>query len=85
MKVYGISLDSVGDQAKFHEQQKLNFPLLSDPDGSAARKYAVLGSSFASRVTFVIAPDGTLAAVDENVKVASHGEDLVMLVEKLQE
>jgi peroxiredoxin Q/BCP len=85
VKVYGISLDSVGDQAKFHEQQELDFPLLSDPDGSAARKYAVLGGAMTNRVTFVIAPDGTLAAVDDNVQVGSHGEDLIALIEKLQE
>jgi peroxiredoxin Q/BCP len=84
VKVFGISLDSVVDQAKFHEQQKLNFPLLSDPDGSAARKYAVLGGAMTNRVTFVIAPDGTLAAIEENVQVGSHGEDLIALVEKLQ-
>ncbi len=40
-RVLGISLDSVKDQKVFHEKQKLNFALLSDPDGSAAHSAVV--------------------------------------------
>ena len=87
IRVFGVSLDSVTDLAKFHEQQELNFPLLSDPDGSAASKYGVLpeGGRFAARVTFVIDPEGKLRAIDDKVNVDSHGEDLIMLVEELSQ
>ncbi len=86
VRVFGISLDSVKKQAEFHEKQELNFPLLSDPDGSAAAKYGVLpkGGSYAKRVTFVIDPKGVLRAIDDKVNVQSHGEDLIELVETLQ-
>lgn len=87
MRVFGISLDSVEDQGKFHEQQELNFPLLSDTDGSAAQKYDVLaeGRRYASRVTFVIDDKGILRAIDSKVDVSSHGEDVVALVESLRQ
>ena len=54
--VYGISLDSVQDQAQFVEKQHLTFKLLSDPDGSVATKYGVLapGAEYTNRVTFLI-------------------------------
>jgi peroxiredoxin len=35
-------------------------------------------------VTFVIDPAGVLRAIDEQVKVESHGTDLAELVRKLQ-
>lgn len=85
--VYGISLDSVATQKKFATEQKLNFSLLSDPDGSGAGKYQVLreGASYPSRVTFIIDPEGKLRAIDRSVKVAAHGMDLVERVAQLQE
>ncbi len=86
-RVLGISLDSVKDQATFHEKQKLNFSLLSDPDGSAARKYGVLPekSNYPRRVTFLIDPKGTLRHASEKVDVVNHGDDVVGLLLELQE
>ena len=40
--MYAASLDDVASLAKFAEDQELNFPLLSDPDGSAGAMYDVL-------------------------------------------
>jgi peroxiredoxin Q/BCP len=75
--VYALSLDDVADLKKFATDQKLNFPLLSDPDGSAARKYGVLSErGYANRVTFIIDADGVLQQVIEDVDVNSHGNDL---------
>ena len=74
-------------QAKFVEEQELNFPLLSDPDGSAGAKYDVLPADarFTRRVTFVIDPKGVLRSIERDVAVASHGGDLVARLKKLQE
>ena len=81
-----MSLDSVEDQAFFHAEQELNFRLLSDPDGSAAAKLGVLpeGARWTSRVTLVIDEKGILRAIDDQVQVATHGDDLVALVQDLQ-
>lgn len=85
--VYGISLDSVKDQAQFAEQQHLNFPLLSDPDASAATKYGVLDPTgqFTKRVTFVIDDRGVLRHVLDKVSVQTHGADLAALIDKLKQ
>jgi peroxiredoxin Q/BCP len=81
-----VSLDSVADQKKFHEAERLPFPLLSDPDGSVAAKYGVLmkDKPFAERVSFAIDEQGVLRAVDRQVDVQSHGVDLLALIEGLQ-
>jgi len=86
VKVYTASLDSVRELADFAEKQTLPFALLSDPDGSVARKYGVLdpGAKYAQRVTFVIDDQGVLRKVVEQVNVKSHGEDLAVMVEELR-
>jgi peroxiredoxin Q/BCP len=76
----------VYDLAAFAEAQELNFTLLSDTDGSAARKYDVLtpDGRWANRVTFVLDPRGVLRHVDRQVKVDSHGADLAAVIRDLQ-
>lgn len=81
---YGLSLDDVADLGKFARDQKLEFQLLSDPDGSVAAKFGVLGKrGFANRVTFVIDPGGMVAHVDTSVDVSKHGGDLVGVLREL--
>lgn len=84
--VAGISLDDVSSQRSFHEAQKLNFPLLSDPDGSVAAKYGALlaDKPYSARVTFVIDDKGILRHADGKVNVASHGADLAGVVRGLR-
>ncbi len=84
MKVYGASLDDVSSLAKFAQDQELAFPLLSDPDGSAADKYGVRRGRFTRRVTFVIDPKGVLRLIDESVDVSTHGSDLAEKIYELQ-
>jgi peroxiredoxin Q/BCP len=64
----GISADSVDKQAKFAEQQKFDYPLLSDPDGVVATQFGVkrglLGKFMpVKRTTFVIDTDRTVLEV----------------------
>jgi peroxiredoxin Q/BCP len=86
VKVYGLSLDDVAALAAFHRDQQLGFPLLSDPDGSVARKYGVLMAArpMASRVTFVLDEKGVLRHVTDKVDVSKHGSDLATLIGKLR-
>ena len=82
---YGLSMDDVKSQARFMKEQKLNFQLLSDPDGSMARKYDILWrDTYTKRVTFVIDPKGVLRAIDDAVNVKQHGQDLSELLRRLQ-
>ncbi|HEB53070.1 MAG TPA: peroxiredoxin [bacterium] len=84
--VYGISLDDVKAQAKFKREQKLNFHLLSDPDGSVAAKYGVLRAdrSYAKRRTFLIDDKGIVRHVTEKVDVRRHGDQVLTLIESLR-
>ena len=83
--VYGLSLDDVADLGAFAKEQKLEFQLLSDPDGSVARKFGVLSKrGWANRVTFVVDPGGMIQVVDTAVDVSKHGSDLVGVLRELQ-
>jgi peroxiredoxin Q/BCP len=76
--VLGVSPDKV-------EKYDLPFTLLADPEHEVAERYGVwgekkyMGRSYmgVNRTTFVIAPDGTVAEVMENVKPDSHADDVL--------
>lgn len=68
--VVGVSCDTPETHARFAEGQRLNFPLLSDTDGSIAKAYGVarLGGILGGwipprRVTFVIDGEGVVREV----------------------
>src|SRR6478609_5486655 len=44
--VFGISVDSPQTLARFREEQRLNFPLLSDFNKEASRSYGCLAENF---------------------------------------
>jgi peroxiredoxin Q/BCP len=56
ISVVGISMDDAESHARFAEQHRLPFPLLSDPDKRIANAYGArqLLGLFAKRVTYVI-------------------------------
>jgi peroxiredoxin Q/BCP len=86
VQVFGMSLDDVASQAKFTKEQSLNFPLLSDPDGSAAGRLGVLMADkpYTNRITLVVDDKGVVRLVDTGVKVQSHGKDLVEAIARLK-
>jgi peroxiredoxin Q/BCP len=64
----GISTDAVDKQARFADQQKFDYPLLSDTEGVVAERFGVkrglLGKLMpVKRTTFVIDTDRTVLAV----------------------
>lgn len=64
----GISTDSVDKQAKFADQQRFDYPLLSDADGTVATAFGVkrglLGKLMpVKRTTFVINTDRRILQV----------------------
>jgi peroxiredoxin Q/BCP len=86
VEVYGISLDDVQSQKKFADLHSIPFPLLSDPDGSVARRYRVLSPDgrFTKRYSFVVDGTGTVRHVDRDVDVANHGAALVRVLQGLK-
>lgn len=84
--VYGISLDRLVTQRKFKEEYKLPFELISDESKQMATAYGVLGMGglYARRVTFLLNPEGKIAAILENVDVARHDQEITAALTALK-
>jgi thioredoxin-dependent peroxiredoxin len=80
--VLGVSPDPVRKLEKFADEQALDFRLLADEDHAVAERYGVwvqksmYGRTYwgNERTSFVIDPDGRVAAVLRKVKPAEHDE-----------
>jgi thioredoxin-dependent peroxiredoxin len=84
LRVYGASLDSPESHRKFREKHQLNFPLLTDEGGAAARALGVLGDrGVANRVTFLLDTVGRVAKVYPNVSPESHADEILEDAKKL--
>jgi peroxiredoxin len=67
--VFGVSADTVESHKQFVEKEKLNFPLLADPEAKMIEAYGALmpGRKMANRFTVIVGPDGKVAGIDKNV------------------
>ena len=91
--VLGISDDPVADLADFAGEYDLPFRLLSDPDGEVAAAYGsygeknMFGRTFDGvfRNTYVVGPDGRIAAVHGNVDPEGHAEAILADVEAVED
>lgn len=80
--VLGISPDKPSAQKKFREKFKFPFRLVSDEDKSVAKQFGVLkeksmyGRKYMGieRTTFVISPEGKIAAIIDGIKADEHAE-----------
>jgi len=70
----------------FAESEKADFPILGDPTKETAKAYGVLHPErgFAMRWTFYIDKNGTIAAIDKEVKPATSAEDVVAKLGELK-
>ena len=79
-QVIGISKDQPAENARFAEQESLNFPLLSDPTLEVHRAYGAYGekSLYGKKVegtirsTFVLDEQGRVSLPLYNVKATGH-------------
>jgi peroxiredoxin Q/BCP len=80
-----ISVDNLDDNTKFAQMHDADFPILADPTKEVATKYGVLApAGFARRWTFYIGPDGKILHIDNAVKPASSGSDMVAKLGELK-
>ena len=78
------STDPVEENTRFAEANNADFPMLSDPTSATAEAYGVLHErGFAMRHTFYIGADGTILAIDRNVKPATAAEDIAAKLAEL--
>lgn len=81
-QIIGVSKDSVKKHDKFKAKYDLNFPLLSDENGTVCEDYGVwkeksmYGKTFMGieRSTFLIDGEGKIAQIWRKVKVPGHVE-----------
>jgi peroxiredoxin len=90
-QVFGISVDSVFTLGKFKEEQKLNFPLLSDFNKTASTEYGSLYESFvfdmkgvSKRSAFVIDKNGVVQYA-EVLETATELPDFAAIQKTLKE
>ncbi len=84
-EIIGVSVDDYQTQCSFAEKHEVKYPLLADPGREISRAYGVLRKwlPFDRRVTFVIAPDGTVAArFAHEIRVSQHVRDVVDFLRK---
>ena len=90
--ILGCSADTVEAQAKFKSKQKLNFPLLSDPEFAVIEAYGArrmksfLGKSFLGivRSTVLIGPDGRVEKIWSTAKSKGHAAEVAEALKALQ-
>lgn len=83
--ILGISPDSLKSHKNFKEKYRLEFPLLSDPNGEVAKKYGAYGEKKLYgktkegiiRSTFIINESGKIVKAFYNVKVEGHIEEVL--------
>jgi peroxiredoxin Q/BCP len=83
--VLGVSPDEESSHVKFKQKHGLPFTLLADPDHEVSEQYGVWGErKFAGRKymgiersTFLIDPEGKIAAVMRRVKPDTHVEQVL--------
>ena len=83
--VFAASCDPLEKNKEFAKSLGLDFPLLSDSDGSVAKKYGnyVPQHKAAKRWTVIVGKDGKILHIDKQVKVGDHGADVAAKLKEL--
>ena len=80
-----VSVDTIEDNTKFAQMHEADYPILTDVTKDIATKYGVLSpAGMARRWTFYIDPDGKILHIDNAVKPASAGPDMVAKMGELK-
>jgi thioredoxin-dependent peroxiredoxin len=89
--VVGISKDSIASHGKFRDKFKLNFPLLSDPDGKMLEAYGAWGDKTMYgkkmkgiiRSTVLLDGDGKVVKHWPKVSVKGHVDEVLAAAQEL--
>jgi peroxiredoxin Q/BCP len=81
--VIGISTDSLAEQQKFSDKEKLNFPLYADAEKKVAKAFGVLSArGFANRVTYVIDKNGIIRKIYKVTDIPKHPDEVLDFVKQ---
>jgi len=79
------SVDPIEDNKGFAVENNADFPMLSDPGKETAKAYGVFNEDWgmARRHNVYIGADGTILAIDRDVKPATAAEDIAAKLAEL--
>lgn len=85
-EVFGISADTVAEQAAFHKEHHLNFTLLADPEGKVIKMYGTKmdDKNLSKRWTFIIDPQLKIRWVEKDVDPALDAQRVAAEIKKLK-
>lgn len=85
-EVYGISADEVAEEKKFHDEHKMTFDLLSDPDDKVISLYGVKMPvvKMAKRQTFILDKDLVIRAHFEDIDPALDAKNVAKAIDDLK-
>jgi peroxiredoxin Q/BCP len=83
--VFTASVDDVDTNTKFAESLGAKYPILSDPSKKVAEAYGVVheGRAVPERWTFYIDKEGTIRAIDKQIKTEMAAEDTAAKLKEL--
>lgn len=84
--VFGISADTVEDQAAFHKKHRLNFILLADKNADIINAYGTQMPvvKLSKRWTFVLDPELKVRAIEKNVDPVKDADRVANIIRGLQ-
>lgn len=84
--VFGISADTVDEQAAFHKKHQLNFTLLADPEDKIILLYGTKMPmvKLSKRWTFVVNPELKIKAIEKDVDPVVDSEKIADLISLLK-
>jgi peroxiredoxin Q/BCP len=80
VEIVGVSFDEPAANAEFVKAEGFQFRLLSDTDQKLARAVGAASSDlqmFASRISYLVGPDGKVRKVYGEVKPATHAGEVI--------
>ena len=91
-RVVGVSIDTVKKHANFVKKFDLPFTLLADDGQKMVNDYGVWGlKKFmgrehmgTNRMTFIVNPQGKIAKIYPKVKAATHGDEVIADLARIQ-
>lgn len=83
--VFGVSANSVKEQADFHEKHHLSFTLIADDNLAIIKSYGAKMPilSMSKRWTFIIDPELKIRAIDQDVDPAKDADIVAAKLESL--
>ncbi len=84
-EVFGVSVNTVEDQAAFRKKHRLNFDLLADVDGKITQLYGakMADRNMSKRWTLILDPELKVRAIDKDVDPVKDADKVSEQLKKL--